>query len=85
MRVRRRPGDRLVVGGAVLFALGLAVAVAWVAAALVDAVGVDGVPRPLTWLLVLVPAGVTLALVGLVSAARDARRQSPAERHAAES
>jgi hypothetical protein len=66
----RRPGDALVAAGAVAFALGLAGVVLTVARLL----GASWVPTPLTWLLLLAPAGLLMALVGALRLAREARR-----------
>ncbi len=72
----RRPGDALVAAGAVAFALGLAGAVLTVARFL----GASWVPAPLTWLLLLAPAGLGMALVGALRLAREALRGGPGQR-----
>lgn len=64
---RREPGERLVLVGAGVFAVGLLAVVAVVAGFLL---GGDNAPLALTELSLLLPVGLGLALLGLLRRAR---------------
>ncbi|MDP9394900.1 MAG: hypothetical protein M3Q27_11945 [Actinomycetota bacterium] len=68
----RRPGDRLVAAGVVVFAAGLVAALVTVAPLLL---GTEPMPTAVYVLSMLAPAGLGLALAGLVRQARATRRR----------
>jgi hypothetical protein len=76
----RRPGDRLVVAGALLFAVGLVATVATVTPFLV---GADPLPVAAYLLAGLAPLGLGVALLGLLAQASGFRaaRRGRAQRH----
>jgi hypothetical protein len=79
----RRPGDRLVIGGAAIFGVGL---LATLVTLVPFFIGGDPLPLPVYLAAGLAPLGVGVALTGLVRAGRARRRRSrrPAHRHLAQ-
>lgn len=68
----RRPGDRLIMAGGMLFALGALAVVAAVVPLLVDA---DRLPLAVYLLALLAPLGFAVMLAGLLASARSRRRR----------